>query len=134
MFLLRQTLYDVADRQSSGFPKIPIMALIPEDGVAAWELRDFVNLQFITDVSDARTQEIAVLPQTAQPPDLGGNYVGSKYDLSADWSPQSVEFADLLAWWLQRKTRLPSTPINTLVLWLRQDIYNGTPYQPQVGG
>ena len=134
MFLLRQTLNDVADRQTNGFPKIPIMALVPEDGVAAWELRDYVNTQFITDVGDAKAQEIVLLPQSNEPPNLGGNYVGSKYDVSADWSPQSVQFADLLAWWLQRKTRLPTTPVNTLVLWLRQDIYNGTPYQPQISG
>ncbi|MEO8606747.1 MAG: glycosyltransferase family 39 protein [Chloroflexota bacterium] len=134
MFLLRQTLQDVADRQTSGFPKIPIVALVPDDGVAAWELRDFVNAKYITDVGDAKAQQIVIMPQTNQPPNLDGNYVGSKYDLSADWSPQSVQFADVLAWWLQRKTRVPSTPVNTLVLWLRQDIYIGTPYQPQVTG
>jgi hypothetical protein len=134
MFLLRQTLSDVSDRQTNGFPKIPVAALVPDDSVVAWELRDYVNAQFITDVGDAKAQEIVLLPQTDEPPVLGGNYVGSKYDVSADWSPQTVQFSDLLAWWLQRKTRVPSTPINTMVLWLRQDIYNGTPYQPQGAG
>jgi hypothetical protein len=134
MFLLRQTLYEVADRETNGFPKIPIMALVPEDGVVAWELRDFVNAQFITDVDEAKAQVIVLLPQTNELPNLSGNYVGSKFDVSADWSPQTVQFSDLLAWWLQRKTRVPSAPINTLVLWLRQDVYNGTPYQPQISG
>jgi hypothetical protein len=108
--------------------------MVPDDGVVAWELRDFVNTQFITDIGDAKGQQIVILPETNEPPNLGGSYVGSKFDVSADWSPQSVQFADWLAWWLQRKTRVPGTPINTLVLWLRQDVYNGVPYQPQIGG
>ncbi|MBZ0285980.1 MAG: glycosyltransferase family 39 protein [Anaerolineae bacterium] len=134
VFLLRQALYEVADRQTNGFPKIPVMALVPDDGVIAWELRDFVNVRYISNVADARTQEIALLPEMNEPPDLGGSYVGSRFDVVANWSPQSVQFADLLAWWLQRKTRLQSDPVDTLVLWLRQDVYNGVPYQPQIGG
>lgn len=134
VFLLRDALYEVADRQTNGFPKIPVQALVPDDGVVAWELRDFINTQFITDIGDAKAQQVVILPETNPPPNLDSSYVGSKFDVSADWSPQSVQISDWLAWWLQRKTRVPGTPINTLVLWLRQDVYNGSPYQPQIGG
>jgi hypothetical protein len=133
VLLLRRILYEVADRQTNGFPKIPVAAFVPEDGVVAWMLRDFVNAHFITDVNDAKTQEIALLPEANEPPNLGGSYVGSKFNVSANWNPQNVAFTDWISWWLQRKTRVPAATSDTIILWLRQDVYNGVPYQPVVG-
>jgi hypothetical protein len=123
--LLRNTLTEVSRRESGGYPRIPIVALAPEDGVVAWLLRDYVNTHFITDVTDAQTQEIALLPLYNEPPDLGGNYVGQTFPISDTWSPATVQFSDLLSWWVARRTRIAGAASNTMVLWLRQDIYNG---------
>jgi len=133
VFLLRKTLNELADRQTNGFPQIPITVLAPDDGILAWTLRDFANTRFITDVNDAKNQEIVLLPQTVEPPDLGGSYVGQRFDISASWNPQTVQLGDWLAWWLQQKTRLAAQPSDVMVLWLRQDVYDGVPSQPIPG-
>jgi hypothetical protein len=33
---------------------------------------------------------------------------------------------DLLSWWLQRRSRLAGVPSQWVVLWLRQDVYQGS--------
>lgn len=123
--LLRQTLNELSQRESGGFPLMPITVLAAQDGVIAWLVRDYPNTQFIQDLSEARTQPIVILPELLEPPDLGGNYVGQTFVISRWWSPQSVRLTDFPAWWLQRQTRTPATVTNSVVLWLRQDIYSG---------
>lgn len=123
--LLRQTLEELSQRESGGFPQLSITVLAPQDGAVAWLVRDYPNAQFIQDVSEARTQPIVLLPQLVENPDLGGSYVGQNFVISRAWSPQSVRLTDFPAWWLQRQTRTPATALNHVVLWLRQDIYSG---------
>jgi hypothetical protein len=127
--LLRNTLNEVARRISGDLPQISIAALVPDDGVVAWLLRDYPNTRFIADLNDAKTQEIILLPMYNEAPDLGGSYVGQNFRISSTWNPASVRFADLLSWWTTGKTRVPASPSDTMVLWLRQDIYNGVPFQ-----
>jgi hypothetical protein len=133
VFLLRKTMNELANRQTSGFPQFPVLVYAPDDGILAWTLRDFVNARFINDFADARNAEIVLLPQTAEPPDLGSNYVGQTFAVSANWNFQTVQIGDWLAWWLQQKTRLAAQPSEVMVLWLRQDVYNGVPTQPIPG-
>jgi 4-amino-4-deoxy-L-arabinose transferase-like glycosyltransferase len=126
--LLRETLQDVAQRESMGFPEIPITMLTSETGVVAWLLRDFENTRFITDPDDARTDRIVLLPQLERLPELGGSYVGQSFVISRSWTPQSMIGFDFLPWWLQRRTRGIPHASQTVILWLRQDVYDGVPF------
>jgi hypothetical protein len=123
--LLRATLTDLSRRESGGYPLISIAALVPEDGVTAWLLRDYANTRFITDVNDARNQEIAILPMYNEPPPLEGSYVGQTFLITRRWNPDSIQYADIPLWWLTGRFPNQLAPTNTVVLWLRQDIYSG---------
>ena len=133
-FLLRATLEELSrrDAASRGFPYVGIEVLAEDDGVIGWVLRDYVNARYIADAAEARTQPIALLPAMPEPPQLGGDYVGQEFVITHTWSPGSMQGFDVLAWWTQRRTRTPATPSQTMVLWLRQDVYNGTPFNPDM--
>lgn len=128
VFVLRDTLAELARRETGGVPRIPLFILAPEDGVIAWTVRDYTNTQFIADTSEARAQQIALLPMLAEPPALGGAYVGQDFIVSRGWNLQTLQGLDVLAWWMQRRTRFPELPSQTMILWLRQDIYDGAPF------
>ncbi len=123
--LLRETLLEVAKREADGVTDIPIFVQASDNGVAAWLVRDFVNTTFIRDTSEARTQSVILLRETAELPDLGGSYVGQPFVVSMYWTSQGMQFPDYPAWWLQRRTRTGATPLDKMVLWLRQDVYDG---------
>ncbi|HEX2907085.1 MAG TPA: hypothetical protein VHO69_09515, partial [Phototrophicaceae bacterium] len=91
------------------------------------------NARFIQDINDARAQEIVLLPELATSPDLGGSYVGERFVITHTWNAQAVRWLDFPAWWSQRRVRLPATPLTVTILWLRQDIYNGVPFDPLQG-
>lgn len=123
--LLRRTLNELAERETSGFPKIPVAALAPDDGVVAWLLRDYPNARFITDITGGRLAEIVLLPTGFENPDLGGSYVGQQFVITSTWDLRTLRFIDFPAWWLQRRTRTVGIPSEEMVLWVRQDIYDG---------
>jgi len=129
---LRQTLIELSNRQTSGFPELTVSALAPDDGVVAWLLRDFTNTTFITDPSAAKGQGVVLLPSTFAQPDLGGAYVGHTVAISNGWDFRSIAILNFPAWWLQRRTLTGDLPSDAVTLWLRQDIYNGVkPLIPQ---
>jgi hypothetical protein len=132
VFLLRQTLLDIADRQTGGFTEIPIVAQAPEDGVIAWVLRDFENARFISfsQMTDVGGEGIVILPSAGDTPALGGGYLGQNFLISQTWSPAWMQGMDFLTWWTQRRVRDGSTTSQVSVLWLRQDVFNGLPLQP----
>lgn len=134
IFLLRDLLLELARRESRGVPRIPIAVLAPDDGALAWILRDFTNARYIVDVGEARAQPIVLLPALPEPPDLGGSYVGQDFIINREWNPQTMFGLDFPAWWSQRRTRSPEIPASVMVLWLRQDIYDGVPFEPEPTG
>lgn len=131
VFVLRDTLDELARRETRGAPRITLFVLAPDDGVVAWAVRNYINAQFITEPNEARTQEIALLPMLAEPPALGGAYVGQDFIVSRSWNLTTLYGLDVLAWWMQRRTRFPELPSQTMVLWLRQDIYDGVPFDSE---
>lgn len=127
--LLRDTLYDIARRDTLGFPDIEVLVLrddglLAEDGVAAWLLRDFHNSRWVNRLEEAARQQIVLLPDTLSEPELGGSYVGQRFVIERTWDIRTMRLIDLPGWWLQRKTHL--LPIESgVVLWLRMDVYSG---------
>jgi hypothetical protein len=154
--LLRDTLEELAFRQSMGTFAIPIAVLAPSDGVLAWVLRDFYNTNYVENVQEAQTYEIVIIPQGGDSPqfapDLGGDYVGQWLTISTRWGgvPGTTSYwqpfrynadilkhptrafvwemnLDLMAWWLLREVRTNPALYESILLWVRQDIYDNVP-------
>lgn len=129
---LRKTLFDVAERQTRGFPAINLTILRDEeagitgDGLVAWLVRDFENARFVDTLADVRQQEIILLPQLAEDPDLGGSYVGQNFTIREHWIG-GLSTLDYISWFTHRKTRPYDLPEDNVVLWLRIDVYDGVP-------
>ncbi len=136
--LLRKTLIEISDRQSRGFTYyLPIAVSAPQDGIIAWLLRDFNAARFITTPSEAATMEVALLPRVGDvDPNLGGPYVGQEFIITRYWTTASLRLIDLPAWWAQGQVR-PGRAFDrqeVWVLWLRQDVYDGTQGNAAVAG
>lgn len=153
LHLLRQTLTDLSRRQTAGEPELPVTVVLDptigltRDSAAAWVLRDFTNVQYVTDAGAARAREIVLMrapdsnavttdalgvlrPVTL---DLGGSYVGQRFALRNTWNAGSMQGLDFMAHWFQRRTRVAPQPDTPVVLWVRLDIYNSRPFTPASG-
>ncbi|MDZ4766699.1 MAG: hypothetical protein SGI73_19340 [Chloroflexota bacterium] len=129
LFLLRQTLIEVAAREEVGFTYyLPVYALTTDVSPLAWVLRDFNDTVFITDIAEAATQAVAVLPSEEAAPDLGAPYVGQDFVVGRRWAWRQLNALDAAAWWSQGQSRTPSLETDAVVLWLRQDVYQGVPF------
>jgi hypothetical protein len=131
--LLRSTLMEIAQRESSGFSIVELSVLAPEDGVIAWLLRDFPNARFISDASAAENQRIVILPGGVDQPPLSSSYVGQRFGVSSVWDMTSLQFPDVLRWWMQRRTRVTGVLSDSVTLWLRQDVYDGVQADVSLG-
>jgi 4-amino-4-deoxy-L-arabinose transferase-like glycosyltransferase len=130
--LLRQTIIEVASRETGGEPTVlPVAVLAPQDGEVAWALRDVRDIAFISDLSEGRTLPIVILPETPEPPNLDGPYVGKSFLIRQVWDASTLQPLEFLSWYLQRRVRQPAIPDERVVLWLRQDIYDGVPFEAQ---
>ena len=119
--LLRDSLQELARRETGGFPQLTIFAQMSDQSLSAWLLRDFARLRFIEQVSDAAGEAILLLPWSAEPPALAGDYVGQDFVIrraggSEGPGPFSV--------WLPARAEAVAGA-ERLVLWLRRDIYDG---------
>jgi hypothetical protein len=132
--LLRQTLFDVAQRQTRGFPNLQIAIVQDEaqglrpDGLMGWLTRDFVNARWVSSVEAAQGMPIMIIPYVDNNNELplGGNYVGQSFALRQRWTSQ-LEALDVLGWWLLRRLRPASADTlvtERAVLWLSIDVYN----------
>lgn len=130
---LRETLFEVARRDSRGFPSINLTILrdeaagIRDDGLIAWLVRDFENAKFVDSIGDVRQDEIILLPQTDSDPDLGGSYVGQSFVIHEYFSLGNMIALDWVSWFTHRKTRPYDLPTDVTILWLRLDVYDGVP-------
>jgi hypothetical protein len=129
-YLLRESLMELSQRESGGFPYLTIYAQADDSGVVGWLLRDFVNTRYISQPSEGRTQEVVLLPGDADLPDLGGSYVGQSFIIERSWYTSALQGLELLPWWTQRRARTEPVPTQVMVLWLRQDIYDGVDFVP----
>lgn len=146
--LLRQTLLDFAARETQGESELPISVVldptagITQDGVLAWALRDFPQVEYVADARSARAAEFVIMAQPGEVPskdengvirpdvDLGGSYVGDLYWLHKTWKRDSLQGFDFVAWWFQRRVRVKPVFADPVLLWVRVDIYNRAPYDP----
>ncbi len=140
--LLRETLYEVAGRDTQGFPVLPLTVVASDDsdadwarsdGLLGWLLRDFVNARFVESPADAARDQVVIAPDTLSELDLGGSYVGQRFALIEAWDMAFERDLDRLAWLSQRRLRTNDLPQSGVVLWLRQDVYDGIPPDERPG-
>ena len=133
-YLLRDTLFELADRDSRGFPLVDVsvvtdnVGVVDDDGLVAWLLRDFPNATFVNSVNAVQGDQIILMAQSSiNDPELGGDYVGQSFVLRRNWSILQLQMTDVLAWWSQRRFRIEQQIEEISILWLRQDVYDGIP-------
>lgn len=136
IYLLRESLFEVSQRDTQGFPLIPITvydnpedSLMDSDGLIAWLLRDFPNTQFVSILPEVKRDQIVILPAQITDPDLGGSYVGQSFTIYNTWTTGSQSLGDALAWLTQRHIRPETVFIDSILLWLRLDVYDGIPLE-----
>ena len=135
-YLLRETFFELADRDTSGFPTLEILiapdeeGIVRNDGVIAWLLRDFPNARFVNKAEEAAGAQIVLMAQSEEQSNaLDGDYVGQRFVLRRSWSFAQLGIWDLLAWWSQGRLRDENLHEEHVVLWLRQDVYDGIPIE-----
>ncbi len=131
-YLLRETLFELADRQTQGLPLLEFTIVaepggpVSDHGALAWLVRDFPKARFVRSMAEARGHPIVLTPHDeAASPDLGGDYVGQRFGWRRSWSLAGLQLRDLPAWWSHGHVRAEYMREAALTLWLRQDVYDG---------
>jgi len=129
--LLRTSLLEVAQRESGGFPSLPVLVAsnsppMRDDGLVAWLLRDFRRARFVP-VSAVPEQAPIVLLESPELAGerLQGNYVGQRFLLRRSLPLGDVLVWDLPGWWTQELPGRQPIQEEAVILWLRQDVYDG---------
>ncbi len=131
-YLLRDTLFELAGRHSSGFPALELAivvdsgGIIREDGLMAWLVRDFPNARFLRAASAADGQAIIIMADDqVQTAAINGDYVGQRFTLRRKLALHEMDRWDLPAWWSHGQLDADQFEEEAVVLWLRQDVYDG---------
>lgn len=133
-YLLRDTLFELANRHTSGFPTLELAIVVDEsgvvrdDGLMAWLVRDFPNARFIPAASAADGQEFIIMADDPiQTNAITGDFVGQRFVLRRKLDLTQLDGWDLPAWWSHRRVDAQQFQEEAVVLWLRQDVYDGVP-------
>ena len=131
-YLLRDTLFELADRETLGFPMLEFTIVtdkrdfITDHGLVAWLARDFPNTRYVKFAAAAADDGIVLMSDNLdQAKDLAGNYVGQRFILRRSVSIADVDIWDIAAWWSQGRLDRGLVQEEAAILWLRQDVYNG---------
>ncbi len=134
-YLLRETLFELAARDTSGFPTIELTivtdesGIIRDDSLLAWLGRDFPNIRFVSTAGVASTRQIVLMADDEfQASALTGDYVGQRFVLRRKRSFSELGIWDLPAWWSQGRLGAGPLTEESAILWLRQDVYDGIPF------
>ena len=133
-YLLRDTLFELADRQTSGFPDIELAivadegGIVADDALLAWLVRDFPNARFVRPASAADGHEIIIVADDqAQTDAISGDYVGQRFVLRRQLWLSRLDVWQLPAWWSHRQVDAEQIEEEAVILWMRQDVYDGVP-------
>lgn len=138
---MRQTLQDLSFRQTANMPYLPVSVVGPDDGVIAWVLRDFINVDFVDSVEQAKMAQVIIMTsydllqsfELPENPDieLGATYLGQEFVIKTTWRSAWLNGLQPLAWWSGRLDSgtipiiLYPNELERAVLWVRQDVYDG---------
>lgn len=135
--LLGSALGELSARQTGGFPLLKLTIVedhghgISRDSLIAWLLRDYVHARFVPSPLQAAGEPVVLMADDdALSAQLDGDYVGQRFLLRRSWSWTQQSVWDLPAWWTQTRRRAASDlSEDALIVWLRQDVYDGAPLQ-----
>ena len=85
----------------------------------AWYLRDFANVEFVSQLGPSITTPAVIAPAEEKAPSLGGQYVGQDFVLRSHWRPQGLFGPDRVRWLLYRQTSMP-VQADKVILWIKQ--------------
>lgn len=129
--LLRETLLEVAHRDTSGFTTLPVHVVVDDpsniDPLILWTFRDFTRVTYTTHLSDVARQQVILTTDAQTDPDLGGTYVGQSFVIRTHWTPANLQGLDGWAWLANRGLRPFDFDRDRVILWLRQDVFEGVP-------
>jgi hypothetical protein len=125
--LLRETLMELADRLTRGYPEMEISVLSGGDPLVEWAVRDFSAARFVNDYASASGAPVLLALANSdfdRSPPLDGNYVGQDFRMSRYWGLENLRGQDIPQWWSQHRALTESIFIpNQAVLWVRTDVY-----------
>lgn len=131
-YLLRETLFELAQRETAGFPLMDLtivtdgQGIVTDNGIISWLLRDFPNARFESFVAAAAGARIVLMRDDGQmASELAGDYVGQRFVLRRRASLAELDIWDFPAWWSQRRLDPAYLKEDAAILWLRQDVYDG---------
>lgn len=132
-YLLRDTLHEIATFTARDKPVLRVAVVqdpdigLVNDGVMAWLLREFRYTRFVQSIPEAAREEIVIVRHTGEEIDLGGSYVGQSFNIRRGQQLLSVPVYDWAAWMAQRRTRVMTPARDSVILWVRLDLYNSVP-------
>lgn len=120
---LEETLVTMSLRATGTPHLIDITARAPDDGALAWALRRYPNTTFVNGVGPEVSSAIVIAPQIEPAPVLGGDYIGKDLVIRRAWSLDTLSWRDMIMWLYRGASRIAPTPSETLMLWVRSDVY-----------
>lgn len=129
--LLEATLRQASLRATGTPGQIEMLVQIPseddDDGALAWQLRNFPNSRFVTEIAPTTATPIVIALQAAEPPQLGASYVGQDFPITQRWDRSTLALWDVVPWLYDRQTRVGPVADQRVVVWVRADIYGVAP-------
>ncbi|WP_119067019.1 glycosyltransferase family 39 protein [Aggregatilinea lenta] len=119
---LQDTLREMSLRTNGTPNLIPITAQA-DGGALAWALHDYPNTTFVNGVGPEVSTAAVITPAEQMPNDLGAAYVGKDLVLVRAWTVRALTWRDALAWVYRGDTELQPVPGQTVMLWIRSDVY-----------
>lgn len=120
---LEDTLETMSLRASGTPHLIDITARVPDDGALAWALRRHPNTTFVGGLGPEVRSAVVIAPQIEPEPVLGASYIGKDLITRRAWSLDSLSWRDMIMWLYRGASRVPPAPSETIMLWVRNDVY-----------
>ncbi len=120
---LDETLETMSLRANGTPHLIEITAQVPRDGALAWMLRRYPNTTFVGGLGPEVRTAAVIAPAIEPRPVLGADYVGKTLITRRDWALDSLSWRDMIMWLYRGATRIQPAPSETLMLWVRSDVY-----------
>lgn len=97
----------------------PPGSVFDAQGLIAWELRAFPNVQFVDRLDPQMESAVVLAPFSLSEPTLGSSYVGQDFIWHESWRP-TLNWNQWLVWLVFRTA--PDLKTERVILWVRQDI------------
>jgi len=116
---MMDTLADISNYAVGNPHDVQVTVQAPATGLVAWALRDFPHAAFVDRLDAVISSPVVITPSDVKNPTLGSSYVGEKFSLRSDWTPD-LDLSEWIGWAAYR--RIPPPHTDAAILWVRQDI------------